>query len=189
MAASSRFGVGRARAPEPMGHGGPHFVLDNLARVVSNPLMETKSHRLIVSLIASIALGGCATSGAGGVGGTGGVKPILYENDHYREVGVEAAEMDKAGCMYVADNRVPRESAAGDTAKKTLMGAAGGAALGAVIGAVAGNAGTGAAIGAAGGGTAGLLKGAYDSTKPDETWQGYVEACLRDKGYEVIGWR
>ena len=151
--------------------------------------MDTTNHRLAGLLIASIALAACATSGAGGVGGMGGVKPILYQNDHYRDVGVEQAEMDKVGCMYRADNRVPRESAVGDTAKKTLLGGAGGAAIGAVAGAITGNAGTGAAVGAATGGTAGLLKGVYDSTKPDETWQGYVEACLRDKGYEVIGWR
>jgi outer membrane lipoprotein SlyB len=97
--------------------------------------------------------------------------------------------MDIAGCEYRAEHGVPRDSAAADTAKKTLLGGAGGAAIGAVAGAITGNAGTGAAIGAATGATAGLLKGAYDSTKPDETWQGYVEACLRDKGYEVIGWK
>ena len=151
--------------------------------------MDTTIPRRAGLLLASFVLGACASSGAGGIGGAGGVRPVLYQNDHYREVGVENAEMDKAGCMYAADNRVPRESAAGDTAKKTLLGAGGGAAIGAVAGAISGNAGKGAAIGAAAGGTAGLLKGAYDSTQPDETWQGYVEACLRDKGYQVIGWR
>ncbi len=151
--------------------------------------MDTTNHRLAGLLIASIAVGACATSGAGGVGGAGGVKPVLYPNQHYKEVGIETSQMDIAGCMYRAEQGVARDSAVGDTAKKTVMGAAGGAAIGAVAGAITGNAGTGAAIGAAAGGTAGLLKGAYDSTQPDETWQGYVEACLRDKGYQVIGWK
>ncbi len=151
--------------------------------------MDTTIPRRAGLLLASFVLGACASSGAGGIGGAGGVRPVLYQNDHYREVGVEQAEMDQAGCMYAANTQVPRESAVENTAKNTRLGGAGGAAIGAVAGAITGNAGQGAAIGAATGGTAGLLKGVYDSTQPDETWQGYVEACLRDKGYQVIGWK
>jgi hypothetical protein len=114
---------------------------------------------------------------------------VLYPNDYYQRVGVETAEMDIAGCMYRAEHGVPKDSAVADTAVKTVGGAAAGAALGAVGGAILGSAGKGAAAGAAMGGTAGLMKGAYDSTKPDETYRGFVEACLRDKGYEVVGWK
>ena len=35
---------------------------------------------------------------------------------------------------------------------------------------------------------AGLGKTAYDTSKPQEAFKGYTEACLRERGYDVIGW-
>lgn len=138
-------------------------------------------------LFISIALG-CASSGSSGRGWRD-QKPQLYPNDHYQRVGVEAAEMDVADCMYKADQGAPQESVAKDAAINTVGGAAGGAALGAIGGAIAGNAGTGAAAGAAVGAAAGVGKTVYDTSKPQESYKGWVEACLREKGYEVIGWK
>ena len=91
--------------------------------------------------------------------------------------------------MARADVGAPQRNTVRDGAVNTAGGALGGAALGAIGGAIAGNAGTGAAAGAAVGGAAGLGKTAYDARKPAEGFQGYVEACLRDKGYEVISWQ
>lgn len=136
-------------------------------------------------LAASLGLGACQTSGRG----WRNQKPVLYPNQHYQSVGVEAAEMDIANCMYRADQGAPQDSVAKNTAINTVGGAAAGAALGAIGGAIAGSPGTGAAAGAAVGGAAGLGKSAYDASKPQETYKGYVEACLRERGYEVIGWK
>lgn len=130
---------------------------------------------------------GCASSGSGR--GWQNRQPQLYPNHHYQDVGVEASQMDVAQCMARADVGAPQESTARDTAVNTLGGAAGGAALGAIGGAIAGNAGTGAAAGAAVGAAAGLGKTIYDKRKPSESYEGFVEACLREKGYEVIGWK
>lgn len=145
---------------------------------------------LAFSLSALLVLAGvgCASSGSGGRGWQG-KRPQLYPNEHYREVGPETAQYDVSDCMARADYGAPQRSTAKDGAVNTLGGAAGGAALGAIAGAIAGNAGTGAAAGAAVGGAAGLGKTAYDSSKPAEGYQGYVEACLRDKGYEVVSWQ
>ena len=82
-----------------------------------------------------------------------------------------------------------RHTQAKDAAVNTLGGAAAGAALGAIGGAIAGNAGTGAAAGAAVGGTLGVGKTIYDAGKPTSAYKGYVDACLRDKGYEVVDWQ
>ena len=66
----------------------------------------------------------------------------------------------------------------------------GGAAIGAVAGAVSGGgAGTGAAIGAATGATAGVVHGAATSVEPSPIYKGFVDRCLRERGYEVIGWQ
>jgi hypothetical protein len=136
---------------------------------------------LSVVCVSAVALAGCASQRP--------PRPQLYPNDHYQRVGIEVAEMDIGGCMARAEHGAPRESQVANTAKNTVGGAAGGAALGAIGGAIAGSAGTGAAAGAAVGAGAGLMKSAYDASKPSETYKGYVEACLRDKGYEIIGWR
>jgi outer membrane lipoprotein SlyB len=116
-------------------------------------------------------------------------RPQLYPNAHYREVGPETAQYDVAQCMSQADYGAPQRDTTKDAAVNTVGGAAGGAALGAIAGAISGNAGTGAATGAAVGATAGVGKTIYDSRKPSESYQGYVEACLRERGYEVIGWQ
>jgi hypothetical protein len=57
------------------------------------------------------------------------------------------------------------------------------------MGAVVGRAGASAAMGGAGGGTGGLIRGLFRSRDLDPVQQEFVNKCLKDKGYEVIGWR
>jgi hypothetical protein len=151
------------------------------------------THRriLLVSLTAlALAAGvGCQTSGGGSGRGWRNQRPQLYPNAHYQQVGPEQAQMDISNCMYRADYGAPQDNRVAEGAVNTLGGAAAGAALGAIGGAIAGDAGTGAAAGAAVGGATGLGKTVYDASKPDESYRGYVEACLRERGYDVIGWR
>ena len=73
---------------------------------------------------------------------------------------------------------------------KAVKGAAVGAATSAVVSAVlGGNVGRAAGAGAAGGATAGAVGGAFDANEPDPTFKNFVDRCLREKGYEVIGWQ
>ena len=65
-----------------------------------------------------------------------------------------------------------------------MGGAAGGAA-----GAVVGRPGRGAAAGAAGAGAGTLTREVIRSGDPDPIFRSFVEKCLREKGYEPIGWR
>src|SRR5690606_33320795 len=77
-----------------------------------------------------------------------------------------------------------------DATRGTVRGGAVGAAAGAVGGAIWGSAGRGAATGAAVGATSGLL-GALFCRAPgqDPVERRYVERCLTERGYDVIGWR
>lgn len=50
-------------------------------------------------------------------------------------------------------------------------------------------AGVGAAVGAATGATAGAVHGAAKQTAPSPVYTRYVDRCLRERGYEVIGWQ
>ena len=119
--------------------------------------------------------------------GCGAKRPVLYPNDHLKNVGQEQARRDLEDCDRQAAEYVKSEAAA-DTAKSTAIGAGAGALVGAAVGAVTGDAGRGAAAGAAGGGVSGLLHGLFGASQPSPVHKNFVERCLRDRGYEPIGW-
>ena len=117
--------------------------------------------------------------------------PVLYPNAKLEHVGKAQAEADISACRQRADDYVSSGPAtAKEVGKDTAVGGAGGAAVGAVAGAVSGGgAGRGAAIGAATGATAGAVHGAVKSSGPSPIYKNFVDRCLREKGYEVIGWQ
>lgn len=119
--------------------------------------------------------------------GCAGPKPVLYPNDHFKEVGEERAEQDIADCCELADEHISSNPGT-QIATDTLLGAGVGSTTGAVGGAVSGNAGRGAAIGAATGATAGFLRGLFRSSRPNRTYMNYVNRCLKERGYEPTGW-
>lgn len=124
--------------------------------------------------------------------GCSAARPIVYPNEHLQVVGEKQAKQDIDDCVARAENYVEGVGA-GEVAKETAVGggvgAAVGAAAGAAGGAAFGNAGGGAAAGAAGGAVAALLRGAYRSTQLTPAQQGFVNRCLSEQGYEVIGWQ
>ena len=127
-------------------------------------------------LLAAALLGACASN-----------QPIVYQSGGAANGGVEAAI---AECRQLAESAGARPTTAvGTTTKRTAEGAAVGAATGAVGGAIAGNAGEGAAIGAATGATVTLIRNLFNEPAPNPAYRGYVERCLRDRGYDVVGWQ
>ena len=116
-------------------------------------------------------------------------RPVLYPNAHLTYVGKEAAEIDIDECIQLAIDYGAKEDRGTKVAKDTAKGAAVGGAAGTAIGAVTGNVGRGAAAGAAGGGAASMTRSMLNSDKPDPVFMKFVERCLRDKGYQPIGWR
>ena len=138
-----------------------------------------------MALLLSVALSACASR-----------RPVLYPNEHWKQVGTAAADRDVEDCMRLADQFVssggPTTQAAGSVATETAVGAGSGAAIGAVGGAIAGSPGEGAAIGAATGGTAGLLSwifGGSHASGPNPVYSNFVDRCLRERGYEPLGWQ
>jgi hypothetical protein len=142
--------------------------------------MKIRLHLILVPLMLAVAqLVACA-----------GPKPVLYPNTHLQQVGEEVAEKDVAECEELAKNYVSESNAEKKVAGQTAMGGAIGAAGGAVGGAIAGNVGLGAAIGAAVGATQGLLRGIFGASqdKPSPVFQNFVNRCLKERGYEPMGW-
>ncbi|MFA6237701.1 MAG: glycine zipper family protein [Bacteriovorax sp.] len=128
--------------------------------------------RFFLFIVLTMTLASCAS------------KPKLYPNETLKSRGKEVADNDIKQCMDDADLYL--ESSEGKKiAKSAGFGAVVGGAVGAVAGAFTGNisrgAAQGAAMGGVGGGTAGALT-------PDELKHRYVNQCLNDKGYRVLGW-
>jgi hypothetical protein len=124
-------------------------------------------------------------------------RPVLYPNEQYTRAGPAAADSAIDDCMRRASEFTassgPNTEAARGVATDTAVGAGAGAAIGAVGGAITGSAGEGAAVGAATGGTAGLLSGLFHicarGRQSDPAFAAFVERCLREKGYDPIGWK
>lgn len=131
---------------------------------------------LVFSLLATLI--GCATN-----------RPVLYPNSHLNTVGMEVADSDIDSCIRMAQNAGAEKDVMTEAATETAEGAVVGGATGAAVGAVLGNAGQGAATGAAGGATSKLTRSLFNSNKHDQVFQGFVNRCLRDKGYDPVGWR
>ena len=123
--------------------------------------------------------------------GCGAPKPVLYPNGHMQTVGMEAAKQDIEDCGKLAEQvgASPDRGKAGQVAAGTVAGGAVGAASGAVGGAVLGRPGTGAKVGAAGGATAGFLRSLFRPSQPSQAYKNVVDRCLREKGYEPVGWK
>ncbi len=140
--------------------------------------MKNGRYLLVVVLSVLFVTSSCATK-----------KPILYPNEYFNKIGREAADKDVDDCTQHAKAYVGKYGREKKIAGQTAMGAAVGAATGAAAGAVRGNAGMGAATGAAAGAAGGLIFSLFQAKDPDPLLKQYIEKCLSEKGYEVIGWK
>ena len=140
-----------------------------------------KTTIVILALFATLAITGCAST----------KKPVLYPNNHLNRVGQQQADADINACMRAAEASGANSGKSEELAKKTAKAGAVGGATGAVAGSLSSSSdlGRGAAIGGAGAATATLVSGAFDASEPTHVYINYVEICLRNKGYQTIGWR
>ena len=135
----------------------------------------------VFSAIAALALlfvAGCATN----------LKPVLYPNAHLKNVGDATAQRDIHECIESAEN-----SGVSKSNNQVVKSGAQGAAVGGAAAAVGtlirgGSVVQGAAAGAAIGGTAGAVHGAFRNDV-NPTYKNFVQRCLHDRGYDVIGWQ
>ncbi len=145
--------------------------------------MRTQPHtsylkHLLYLLGTTVVLSACAAK-----------QPVLYPNAHYKDVGEAQAQQDIAECRQLADNAGVDRSTGKDIAQTAASDAAIGAAAGAGAGVVRGDVGERAATGAAAGAAVGATRATLRSGDPDPIYKRFVEKCLRDRGYEPIGWR
>jgi len=125
-----------------------------------------------------LVLSGCAAQ-----------RPALYPNAKYNQVGPEVAQRDVDDCIRLAEQHGITHSSGEKVARSGAEGAAVGGAAGAAAGAVRGDVGRGAGVGAAAGAAAAATRGAIHSGEPGSVYRGFVQRCLRERGYDVIGWK
>lgn len=103
------------------------------------------------------------------------------------------AERDTNDCLRRAEEHVASNGRVDSAMEGAATGAATGgmidAAAGAAGGAIVGHAGTGAAIAGVAGATRGLVYGLSGKQNPSPVYRNFVNRCLRDKGYDPIGWQ
>jgi len=124
-------------------------------------------------------------------GCSGTRRPVLYPEAHYLSVGDAAARADVDDCMRLAEEFGAPVVGGKEIARDTLAGAAIGGAAAAAWEAVRNDhdVGNRAAAGAAAGGAAGLVRGSLRAGTPSATFKGFVNRCLSERGYDVIGWQ
>jgi len=135
----------------------------------------------IILILSLLILSGCGTSKS----------PVLYPNHHLNTVGREAAQADIDDCMQQAYASGADDGKGSEVAKETATAGVVGAATGAVVGAISSssNIGRGAAMGGAGAATAKLVWGTFKASDPTPIFMRFVDQCLREKGYQTLGWR
>jgi hypothetical protein len=135
--------------------------------------------RRIVALILALQWVACASP-----------KPVLYPNAHLEDVGEKVSQKDVDACMALADAADLESNQAAEAAKHTAGGAAVGTATGAVGGAISGGgASTGALVGLGVGSVAGFFSWMLGSKKPEPVYVNYVNICLSERGYQIVGWK
>ena len=137
---------------------------------------------LPVWVLASVFVAGCATPVA---------KPAFYPNAHYQRMGAAQAQADAQACAELANQSDVGAVNKVDAARVGAAGAAGVAVAGTVGSVLKGNkpnmkniAAGAAAIGA--GGAAATAAG--QSVGGSSLYRQFVQQCLTERGYQVIGW-
>ena len=141
---------------------------------------------LYIALLAVLA--GCAATGPN----SPLAKPVLYPNATLTRVGESQARAETDGCMARAaqagltpdqkTNQVGRRAGEG----AATAGVA--SAVGALITGRSSDILRAGAAGAAIGGSAGAVSGAFNNDKVNPVYRQFVQRCLQEKGFDVIGW-
>jgi outer membrane lipoprotein SlyB len=134
-------------------------------------------------------LSACATGGAN----SASARPVLYPNATLNRLGDAQGRAEANACMARASSAGLSPSQSGnEVGRRAGEGAAVGGVASAVGALITGRGGEGmlrsGAAGAAVGGSAGAVSGAFHNDKPNSTYRSFVQRCLSEKGFEVIGW-
>lgn len=149
---------------------------------------HTKSLAWVLSLAAIAALAGCAATGPS----SQSARPVLYPNATLTRVGDAQGRVEADACMARATQAgLAPDQTSNEVGRRAGQGAATGgvaAAVGAIVTGRSGDVIRAGAAGAAIGGSAGAVSGAFHNDKVNPVYRQFVQRCLQEKGFDVIGW-
>ena len=139
-------------------------------------------------LAACLSLASCASTGPG----SAAAKPVLYPNAAFNRVGEVQAQQEVVACQSRASAAGLRAEQGSQMAQRAGEGAAVAGVASAVGALVFGRGAEGmlraGAGGAAIGGAAGATQAAVRGGQPNSVYRSFVQRCLGEKGFDVIGW-
>lgn len=144
---------------------------------------------LCAVLAVVVALTGCASNGTH----SASAMPVLYPNATLNRVGDAQGRAEVNACMSRAQaSGLSPSQNTNEVGRRAGEGAAA-TGVASVVGAlITGRGGEGVlragAVGAAVGGSAGAVSGTFHNDKPNGTYRNFVQRCLSERGFEVIGW-
>ena len=141
---------------------------------------------LPIAILAVLA--GCAATGPS----SPSAKPVLYPNATLTRVGETQARAETDGCMArAAQAGLTPDQKTNQVGRRAGEGAATAGIASAVGALVTGRSSDilrAGAAGAAVGGSAGAVSGAFHNDKVNPVFRQFVQRCLSEKGFDVIGW-
>lgn len=142
----------------------------------------------VLLLLAVTGLTGCASTGPG----SSSSRPVLYPNATLNRVGEAQGRLETESCMArAAQAGLSPDQKTNEVGRRAGEGAAV-AGVASVVGALITGRGSdvlrAGATGAAVGGSAGAVSGAFHNDKASPVYRQFVQRCLSEKGFDVIGW-
>ena len=153
------------------------------------PTMNFSTRLFPLAAIALLGLAGCASSGEG----SASARPVLYPNATLGRVGDAQGRMEVNACLSRAQaSGLSPSQNTNEVGRRAGEGAAT-AGVASVVGALITGRGSegvlrAGAAGAAIGGSAGAVSGAFHNDRPNGVYRSFVQRCLSEKGFDVIGW-
>ncbi len=152
-------------------------------------ILNFSARLLPLAAIAALGLAGCASNGAG----SASARPVLYPNATLNRVGDAQGRIEVNACLSraQASGLSPTQNT-NEVGRRAGEGAAT-AGVASVVGALITGRGSegvlrAGAAGAAIGGSAGAVSGAFHNDRPNGVYRSFVQRCLSEKGFDVIGW-
>ncbi len=117
-------------------------------------------------------------------------EPVLYPNNHYKEVGHEQAQKDVQAAIDMAKkNGLDDSSRSNKALAKSASKAAANTGVNAAVSIASGSIASGTAISAAGNGLRFLIDWMFVKKNPGPLFKKHVELTLKQQGYQILGWK
>ena len=144
--------------------------------------------RLGTAAAVLLALSACASGGPD----SASARPVLYPNATLNRVGDAQGQAEVHACMARAQAAgLTPNQATNEVGRRAGEGAATvgvASAIGALISGRGADVLRAGATGAAVGGSAGAVSGAFHNDRPSGVYRQFVQRCLSERGFDVIGW-